>query len=52
MKPDKGFLIEDETTYQEIADYLLQSDPNGVSDLIYLLLEAKPELKDEVRGWK
>lgn len=48
----KGFLIVDETTYAEIADYLISNDPNGVADLIYLLLEKKPELHQEIKSWK
>lgn len=48
---DSGFLIEDETTYEQIADYLIGNDPEGVNDLIYLLFERKPELIDEVSSW-
>jgi len=49
--PDTGFLIDDDTTYQDIADYLYSDDPSGVSDLIYILLEKNPSLKDEILSW-
>jgi hypothetical protein len=45
------FLIKEETTYQEIVDYLLKNDPSGVSDLVYILLTDKSSLITEVKSW-
>ena len=56
MKIENGFLIVSEgdtgeTTYQELADFLIADDPAGVTDLIYLLIEKKPELQKEIAAW-
>lgn len=48
---DNGFLIEKDTSYREIADYLYKDDPKGVLDLIYCLFENSHELMEEVLDW-
>jgi len=48
---EKGFLITEDTAYQEIADYLVESDPKGVSDLVMLIMEKVPGLISEVLSW-
>ena len=50
MEITKGFLITEDTTYQEIADYL-KNDPHGISDLVMLLMENVPGLITEVLSW-
>jgi len=44
--------ITDDTTYAEIAEYLIKTDPTGVSDLVFILLETVPGLIKEVLSWE
>lgn len=52
MKKGDAFLITADTTYQEIADYLVKSDPAGIDDLINIILDKKPELVQELKTWE